>query len=110
MKLTRPSYEVWIQPVTDLETPDHVVQVTTGDQMRAELEARRLQLPPSQEAPMNATALWIWAAMAREGLTQVKAGPFLASELGEFQPVKDAGGEPVLEAVDPTTAEPSGSA
>lgn len=101
--LTRPSYQVWLNPVTDLETPDFTVAITTGDQMRAELESRRIGLPGPAEAPLNSTAVWIWCAMVREGHTQAKCQAFLATELGEWQPA------PPTE-VDPTPAEPSDSA
>jgi hypothetical protein len=108
-KLTRPTYEVWLNPV-DEEADPLIVQVTSGDQMRAELECKRLGLPPLSEAPLNATAVWIWSAMVRDGLTEAKAPQFLAQELGEWRPLRDASGDAVNPEVDPTKADPSGSA
>lgn len=109
-QLTRPSYEVWITPVELGTDPDHVIEVTTGDQMRGELEAAKMGLPKLQDAPLNATAVWIWCAMARLGLTELRCPQFLATELGEWRPVDDEHGEALLTPVDPTKADPSASA
>ena len=105
MPLTRLTYDIWLNtPGRELTTdtpPDHTVLVNSGDQLRAELEAKRLGIPPMREAPLNATALWIWAAMARQGLTELPAVAFMA-DVPEFEPVRDAAGEPQATEVDPT--------
>lgn len=108
MPLTRPKLEVWLDlpdDAPDDTPPDHVVTISSGDQLRAELEAKRLGLPSLSEAPLNSTALWLWAAMARQGLTQLKAGEFMAN-LPEFEPVKRPDGTAEVEQVDPTRAAP----
>lgn len=108
--LTRPVYEVWLNPV-DVNADPLLVEVTSGDQMRAELEANKLGLPPLRDAPLNATGVWIWAAMARLGLTEAKSAQFLATELGEWRPQVDPQtGEPAGVEVDPTKGDPSPSA
>ena len=106
MPLKRPKFEVWTSELPDdapADTPpDHVVLVTSGDQLRAELEAKRIKLPGLEEAPLNTAGLWVWASMARQGLTQLKAGEFMANP-PEFQPIKGSGGD---DEVDPTRAAP----
>jgi hypothetical protein len=44
---------------------EYRVRVMLGDQLRAELEAKKLMLTESHY--MHTTALWAWAAMVREG-------------------------------------------
>jgi hypothetical protein len=104
--LTRSTFHVWLQPEGATEPAVHRVMVRNGDQLRAELEANRLRLPGLKDAPLHATSLWIWAACAREGLTQAKALDFIGTELVAYRPVEEEpkGGSPV----DPTE-EPSGS-
>lgn len=53
------------------------VEVTTGDQLRAELEAGQLGLPLEfTKAPTHHTALWLWAALSRMGYTDQKFKDF----------------------------------
>lgn len=113
MSLTRLTYDVWVpqdgRELTADTPPDHRVIVTTGDQMRAELEAGRLKLPPMRQAPVNSTCLWVWAALARQGATELTAAAFMADP-PEFEPVKGADGMPEAVDVDPTLAGPGVSA
>jgi hypothetical protein len=97
MPLKRPHYYVEYDPTAEPLT----VAVTTGDMMRAELEAKRLSLPPG--ANVNLTALWLWSALVRLGIEQRPAPEFMADP-PEWDPVKDANGQPVMYAVDPTQA------
>lgn len=107
MPLKRSNYEVWLniegrELVNGLE-PDHVVTVTHGDMLRAELEANKLRLPGHSEAPINAATLWVWAAMARLGLTQSDYRTWKRDELAELQALRDpATGTPLVSDVDPT--------
>lgn len=101
MPLKRPRYRVWLNIegrdlTTDLP-PDHLVTVTHGDQLRAELEASKLHLPEMSKAPMTYTTLWVWCALARQGLTTANYMKFQNQELAELE--KDEDG---LEPVDPT--------
>jgi hypothetical protein len=72
--LSRPTYHVWIAPAdTDHDTlPEselvyRLVRVSAGDQLRAELEAKRLHLGSAKDSPMHLTVLWLWAALVRTG-------------------------------------------
>lgn len=103
MPLHRPSYLVELTPDTEPIT----VVVSSGDQLRAELEQQRLHLP--ERAPMHTTVLWLWSALVRAGLEDRKAGAFIADP-PEWTPVNRPDGSPVLDEVDPTGAEPSDSA
>lgn len=101
MPLIRPTFDVWLNlPDRELaaDTPPDfpAVVIMSGDQLRAELEAPRLAMPPLREAPMNATALWVWAALVRLHLIETPAGEFMASP-PEWQPAGEA-------TVDPTRA------
>lgn len=111
-KLTRPSYHVWTAPTgTDPNTVEddqleyHRVVVNGTDQLRAELEARRLGLPEGSKAPMHLTALWLWAAMTR---TQATAQPFpeWKHRLVNFDPTDRDDPRPD-QVVDPTAASTS---
>ena len=105
MPLKRPCFDVWMNDdpsrVMDATTPPdfEAVTIMSGDQLRAELEASRLMLPGLSAAPMNATALWLWAALVRLHLIDMPAGEFMANP-PEFQPAAQ-GAEST---VDPTTA------
>lgn len=108
--LTRSRFHVWLEqpdpqaPAANPVTRVVEVLVRNGDQLRAELEANRLRLPGLKDAPLHATSLWLWAACAREGLTQAKALDFISTELVGYRPVEGQEATPV----DPTE-EPSGS-
>lgn len=99
MPLHRPTYLVETDPTAD---PIRVV-VSSGDMMRAELEAKRLNV---SELPFHLTALWLWSALVRAGLEERKAPEFIADP-PEWEPVKDpATGEAVTTQVDPTQPAP----
>lgn len=93
--LSKPTYLV--------EVGDEVLTVAigSGDQLRAELEQQRLNLPA--KAAMHLTTLWIWAALVRMGLEDRKAAAFIADP-PEWDVLKDESGEAVLTPVDPTRA------
>lgn len=106
MNMTPPTFQVLVAPPgegpADLEAAtEHTVQVLTGDQLRAELEAGQLGLPLEfKQAPTHHTALWLWAALSRMGVTDAK--------FKDFQPrlllVKSLQDQAV--AVDPTQPAP----
>lgn len=99
MALYRPRYLVEYDP----DQPPLEVVVSSGDMMRAELEATRLKLP--ERAPFHLTALWLWSALVRAGIEQRKAAEFIA-EPPEWQPVPgQQPGEVATADVDPTTPE-----
>lgn len=65
MTMTPPMFRVLLD-----DGSEHVVQVLLGDQLRAELEAPKHALPVKFEAaPAHHTALWLWAALTRMGVT-----------------------------------------
>lgn len=89
---------------TDDEVVEEVVEILNGDQLRAELEAGKLNLPSMDKAPMNYTTLWVWCALTRTKKYAKTSANFLRTDcLG-----LDAEGDP--EDVDPTQpAEPTPS-
>jgi len=91
MTLYRPSYLVELDPNAEPVT----VVVSSGDMLRAELEAKRLKV---EGMPLHTTALWLWSALVRAELEDRRAGEFIA-EPPEFEPVKRE------VAVDPTSPE-----
>jgi hypothetical protein len=109
MPIQKPKYTVEYRtpdPTNDtavLEV-EEVVEIFSGDQLRAELEASKLNLPGMDKAPMNYTALWIWSALTRTKKYTKPAAAFLRTDCLGFEPE----GEP--EDVDPTQpAEPTSS-
>lgn len=85
-KLRRLAFHVWLDPRPDLtpaspeldddELVYHHVRINGGDQLRAELEARRHNLGSPKETPMHLTALWLWAALVRMGVYGDKFAAF----------------------------------
>lgn len=98
MTLQRVLYDV------ALNTPDgvvvHQVAPTSGDKMRAELEAPKHKL--TDTGAYNSTSLNLWAALVREGLVSVGYQEFRNEVLEEFDVVKDANNKPLMVTVDPT--------
>lgn len=105
MTLYRPRYLVEYHP----DQPPLEVSISSGDMMRAELEAAKQKLP--EKTPFHTTALWLWSALVRSGDEQRTAREFVADP-PEWEPVKrdDGTGEGATETVDPTTAGHGGSA
>lgn len=95
MPLYRPRYLVEYDPA---QPPIEVV-VSSGDMMRAELEAKKLKLP--EGTPFHTTALWLWSALVRAGREERVSQAFLADP-PEWQPVTTPSGEQDGEQVDPT--------
>lgn len=103
--LKRPIYHVWLE--RDGAEPDyHRVVVNGTDQLRAELEGRKLGLVKLEQAPMHLTALWLWASLTRTGSIDL-AFPAFRDALLSFDPAKDDDGELADEPVDPTAASTS---
>jgi len=103
MPLHRPTYLVETDPTAEPIT----VVVGSGDMMRAELEAKRLNV---SELPFHITALWLWSALVRAGLEDRPAGQFIADP-PEWEPVKDrATGEAATTPLDPTQLAPGETA
>ena len=72
MTMTPPAFRVLLD-----DGSEHVVQVLLGDQLRAELEAPKHAIPVKFEAaPAHHTALWLWAALTRVGVTKEGFRPF----------------------------------
>jgi len=69
-KLTRPKYAV-LMDVDGTET-EHIVAVTHGDQIRGEATARTRRLPSLNDAPYEHASIWVWHAMTRQGLTDLR--------------------------------------
>lgn len=98
--LTRPKYTVVLQTEQGLD--ERTVEVSPGDQFRAELEAARNGLPAIQAAPLSHTGVWIWCALVREGTYSGDYQQFRNADLYAFEPADDDGEAPAP--VDPTTA------
>lgn len=97
MPLYRPKFLVEYDPTQ----PPLEVVVSSGDMMRAELEAARMKLP--ERANFHLTALWLWSALVRSGHEDRKAADFCADPPEwDRAPADGDEGEPV----DPTRAEP----
>lgn len=72
MTMTPPRFRVLLDDGTE-----HQVDIHLGDQLRAELEAGKQGLPVKFEAaPAHHTALWLWAALTRMGVTAAKFREF----------------------------------
>lgn len=76
--IKRPAFWVLIAPegtdpdtITDDEATTMHVVVNSQDQLRAELEAPAAGLRKIKDQPFHLTALWLWAAMARTGQTEL---------------------------------------
>lgn len=107
MPLVRPRYRVAVA------TPDpgpgyveHEVEVTYGDQLRAEFEAGKQGLPSMKEVPQNHVTVWIWCALTRLGLYAGDCRTFRLTDVLDVQPLDENDEVPV---VDPTRPAPSGS-
>lgn len=94
--MKRLAYHVWLAPEghdgDPLALPDdqleyHHVLVGNADQLRAELEAGRLKLK-QQDNPMHLTNLWLWSALVRTKVVNVKFQEF-KSRLVSYDPDKD---------------------
>lgn len=85
--LDRPAYHVWIGEAPEDEAPAYVgvVSVTNADQLTAETQAKGLGLHDMKAQPLHFTALWIWAACVRRGLTTDKFRPF--TQRMDYRPV-----------------------
>lgn len=109
MPLVRPVYELWFhvegRELHDGLEPDHTVTITHGDQLRAELEMSKRNMPGLTEVPMNAATVWAWAACARLHLTEAAYPEFSTEVLAEMQKA-----QPEVVPVDPPEAASSGSA
>lgn len=105
--LTRPRYLIALNH--DGTVSEHEIEVTPGDQFRAELEAGKHGIPALSVAPMQGTGVWVWAAAVRLGLTTADWRTFRDDTLHAFEAVRDINGDPAQVPVDPTTEEPSDS-
>jgi hypothetical protein len=83
---------------------EHTVVVLTVDQLRAELEAGQLGLPLAFDAaPTHHTALWLWAALVRTGVTDEKFKTFQNHlRMVRRLDVEDPDTPPADQPVDPT--------
>lgn len=95
----RRQYRVWMidHDATTLEHPSapplktvELVTVTYADQLRGELEGRKLGLGSMADAPMHYATVWVWAALVRTGRYTGKFGDFKATDLGELEPIPSA--------------------
>jgi len=84
--IKRPAFHVWLAPegvdpntATDDQLEYHHVLVHSGDQLRAELEAKRVGITDMRANPMHITVLWLWAALVRTGAYSDKFQAFKAA-------------------------------
>lgn len=68
MAIKRPTYDIAVLTNGEGEPVEHHVEITPGDQLRAEFEANKNMLGPMRDAPMNHTTVWMWCALTRLGL------------------------------------------
>lgn len=100
MPLYRPRYHVEYDPTQ----PPLEVTVSSGDMMRAELEADRMKLPAG--ANFHVTALWLWSALVRAGHEQRTAREFIADP-PEWDPIRNPEtGQADMAEVGPTSPAP----
>lgn len=92
--LDRPAYHVWIGEGPEDEAPTYVglVTVTNADQLTAETQSRALGLHDMKAQPLHFTALWIWAACVRRGITTSKFRPFC--QVMDYRPVDKPKADP----------------
>lgn len=77
MALNRPTFRVELADGTE-----HTVEVIHGDQLRAELEAKKQGIPVDfAEAPVHLTTLWVWSSLVRTGVCQVGFQEFSNTQL-----------------------------
>jgi hypothetical protein len=84
---SRPQYDVAV--LVDGQPVEHRVEITAGDQLRAEFEAKKAGLGPMGDAPLNHTAVWIWCALTREELYGEPFQQFRSTDLYAFENVPD---------------------
>lgn len=87
-------------PEADVE---HVVTVIHGDQIRAQASARQLKFPSAEHAPWEHNSLFVYHAMRRLELTDVKYHDWCDTVLA-LDKVKGDDDQPALVTVDPTPA------
>lgn len=105
MPLQRYLFTVYLQNPGDPDPVEHPVEVRHGDLLRAELEAGRQKLPVDPRLiPQQTTALWVWAALVREGIVTVDYRTFRDGNTA-------AGTPPILVHIerqtDPATGDPA---
>lgn len=86
---------VTMDPSDGGEAGQFTVQLRLGDQMRAELEAKRMGLKGT-DMPIHLQGLFAWASMVRSGNFDGKSRAFIDACVS-VEDVKDSG-----ETVDPT--------
>lgn len=70
-KLTRQTYNV-LMLTPEGEEVEHAVTVIHGDQIRGEATARMRKLPPLAGAELEHASIWVWHAMTRQKLTDLR--------------------------------------
>lgn len=94
-RVKRPRYVVTIND--GQAEVEHQVTITVQDRLRAEQIASQLGLPGIGDAQQTHVALWCWAALRRDQLTDAKAADFLNHQLVDFDQA-----EPKRDDVGPT--------
>lgn len=74
MALIQPRFTVYLNSLDDGDPTEHVVAVSHQDQLRAEQEMMRANMPA--KAVLTLTNAWCWAAMTRAGLYTKPWGVF----------------------------------
>lgn len=85
--LTRLKYDVAI--LVDDQPVEHCVEITPGDQLRTEFEAKKHGLGRMSDAPLNHTVVWIWCALVRDGHYAEDFQTFRNRDLYAFAGVDD---------------------
>lgn len=90
MALKKQLYRVWLTG-DDVDGDGRQVEVTHGDMLRGELEAKKHGLSANPgDNPMHAATLWVWASLVRTGDTSEKFRDFCNAQLLGFNEDKEA--------------------
>lgn len=102
--MKRTVFDVAMQTPTETDPEqitEHRVTVILGDQLRGELEGKKLGLDTNY--PIHTGALWVWAAMLRSGHYSGTFQDFKGACV-DFDKVADADADPTNQAASPGSA------
>lgn len=103
--MKRTTFDVMMRTPTEADpdaTSEHTVTLVLGDQLRGELEGKKLGL--SVEAhPTHTASLWVWAAVQRLGIYEGTFHDF-KSDCVDFEKVGEDDVRPTTQAASPDSA------
>jgi len=90
MALQRLVFDVYLEPDVEGDPPlEHRVEVRHGDMLRGELECGKQGIGSPKVVPLAVTTVWVWCALAREGIVSVPFQEFREKVI-QLAAVKDA--------------------